>query len=581
MNLWDRVKWAYRSLTWADFPTVWKILSGEGPVAAGVEVNERNALTVSAFWNGIGIIAAGVATLPRNVYRRTSDDGRERDRSQPAARLMARPNPNMTDVVFWETMVAHILTWGNAYAEIEFDRALRPIGLWPITPDLVTPFLEGGRLKYRVQGAKQPLDAEDVLHIPGLGFDGLRGYSVIYMARQSLGLTIATERFGAKFFGNGARPQTVLMHPGKLSPEAQQRLRASVQREQGGENQLGVMVAEEGMKIQTIGIPPDDAQFLGTRQHQIEEVARWLNIQPSKLKSKVGERPGGNLEADQIIHLTDTLRPILVKIEQELNRKLFPVNQQLTYYVEHNVEAMLRVDTTARMGAYEKLLGMEVITATQIAQKENLPKPEPKEAPIPQRIENVAKLIQAGFDPEESAQAMGLPPIKHLGAPPVTVQPVVDPAPPPSDSEPPDDLDPVDEGRKKVAAAVRAVLVDTVSRFVEREASQAREAAKGGPEVFGRWVERFYSREPARLRAQIRTLVDLHLVNAGLRADAAAVAEGLAVDYMRRSREELEALKASNLQQEVEGLVKRWLTLRPVEVADAIAAIKETKHVAA
>src|SRR6187402_3264989 len=204
MSFWDRVRGAFvrdvpeqRTLSLSDFSQYREIDGLGAPVAAGINVTEKTALTNSAFWNGVNLISSQIATLPRHVYRRTEDDSRERDRSQPAAKVLANPNPNMTDVVFWETLVAHILTWGNAYAEIEFDRAMRPIGLWPITPDRVTPFLENGLLKYKVTGARSGvLDAEDIFHVPGLGFDGLRGYSVIQMARQSLGLALAAERFG-------------------------------------------------------------------------------------------------------------------------------------------------------------------------------------------------------------------------------------------------------------------------------------------------------------------------------------------------------------------------------------------------
>jgi HK97 family phage portal protein len=575
MNLWSRVKLAFRALTFADLPQAWRSILGDGePVAAGIAVNEKTAMTNSAFWCGVNLISSQIATLPRHVQRRVADDGRERDRVHHAARVLEQPNTMTTAVTFWETLMAHALTWGNGYAEIERDKAGRPLALWLITPDRVTPFLDGDVLRYRctraADGKQTVLDADDMLHIPGLGFDGIRGYSVVFMARQSLGLSLAAERFGAKFFGNGARPQTVLEHPKQLSPEAQDRLKVGFARENAGERQLGVTVAEEGMRVRVIGIPPDDAQFLETRQFQIEEVARWLNTTPSKLKSKVGERPGGNLEASQIDFLTDTLRPWLVRIEQECDRKLFKAAERIVYYVEHVVDAILRTDQKSRLEGYKVLAELGVLTPEQIARKENLPAPKQREAPIAQRIESVGQLIRAGFDPDEAAAAMGLPKIKHLGVLPVTVTPVESgpKGPPPGDGP----------EAQRMRAAVRAVLVDAAARFARREATQARRAAKDGPEAFGAWAERFYAREVLVLRDLIRCGVELQLAFASVRADAGGVAAALAEDYAKRSREQLLGLKASNLEREVEGVVERWLTLRPIEIADTVAAMKEGSH---
>lgn len=583
MSLWDRFRSAFvrdvpdtaekRGVGFEDFPAAWRMMGA--PVAAGIEVNERTALTNSAFWNGVNLISSQIATLPRHVYRRMDDDSRERDRVQPAAKVLATPNPNMTDVVLWETMMAHALTWGNGYSEIEFDRALRPIGLWPITPDRVTPFLDGnGLLKYRVTGARSGvLDAEDIVHIPGLGYDGLRGYSVVYMARQSLGLGLAAERFGAKFFGNGARPQTVLQHPGKLSDEAQNRLRVSVQRQQGGENQLGVMVAEEGMTVTTIGVPPDDAQFLQTRVFEVEEVGRWLNLSPAKLKSKIGERPGGNLEADQINFLTDTLRPWLVRIEQELNRKLFRPTERSTFYVEHNVEALLRADSAARMASYKALVDLGAMTAEQVAQKENLPAPQERLAPLPSRIESAGQLIRAGFDAQDVAKALGLPPMKHLPVIPVTVTPVED-APKPA-AKPPDL-----KSSREMETAMRAVTLDAVARFARRECAEGRNAAKKGPAALAEWSGDFYGGGNPMLRESILPYVALHMAHAGMSGDPTEVAERLAGEYLERSRDAWESVKATNLQEGVEALTLRWLSLRPAEMAEAIAAVKENSNAA-
>jgi HK97 family phage portal protein len=587
MSLWNRVRSALvrdvpepesRTLTLSDFSGLAPFLDSSISVAAGVNVSERTALNCSALWCGVNLISSQIATLPRAVYRRENDDERVRDRSVPAARVLMHPNDHMTDVVFWETLVAHALTWGGGVAEIERDNAGNPLALWPITPDRVSIRLVGPkpneRLQYWIDGGQTILEAEDVIHIPGASFNGISGYSVVQMARASIGLSIAAERFGGQFFSNGARPGIVLEHPKTLSAPAQERLKASFISENAGGRQLGVTIAEEGMTVKTYSIPPNDAQFLETRVFQVEEIARWLNISPSKLKSKIGERPGGNLEQDQINFLGDTLRPWLVRIEQELNRKLFPIQRQAIYYVEHIVDALLRTDNTTRMASYKALVDLGAMSAEQVARMENLPAPQEQLAPLPSRIESVGQLVRAGFDPEDAAKALGLPPMKHLGVLPVTVQPEEQPKP--------KAFGPAEKDSQRLAGAVRSVLAEQVVRFVRREMAQAKRAADKGPAEFAGWLDAFYGRgdEGRVLRAQLRPAVELVMAHQGLDGDVAEVAERLVGDYMARSKEELESLKVTDLGRELEGVSERWLVVRPMEMAEAVAALRENVNAA-
>lgn len=558
----DRVKGLFRteqrSITLADFPQ----LLLNPPTAAGVAVTEATAYNFSAYFNGVDIISSQIASLPRIVYRRGANDSRERVDGSPAARVLSQPNPDMTDIVFWQTLMGHVLTWGNAYAEIEFDRAMRPIGLWPISPALVEPIIDGGRLAYRFMGARI-MPGEDVLHLAGLGFDGRRGYSVVQMARQTLGLGLAAERFGGAFFGNGAWPGFLLEHPGKISAEAAGRLQKSWDDlRRGPDRAYQTAVLEEGMKANKLGIPPDDAQFLQTREFQVVEIARWLNLPPHKLKHKVGERPGGNIEASQIEFLTDTLRPWLVRIEQECNRKLLSRADRQTLYVEHLVDSILRMDGTARATSYKTYLEMGVLTAAQIAQKENLPVPEERAAPIGSRIENVGRLIQAGFDPVESLTALGLPPIKHLGVLPVTVQPVDVPGPPPNG--PP-------AGR--MASALRSAAVDVVGRFVRIESERIRRQTKKGAQGLDAWLETFYAGQTPVLRAYLMGPVRIAMAAAGVDGDPGLVAGELAEAYVQQSREELMALPSRNLEEAAERLLAGWETSRPIDMAERLLAV--------
>lgn len=526
----DRVKgWLQpsqqRSLTLADFPQ----LLLNNPTAAGVTVTETTALNFSAYYNGVDIISSQVASLPRIVYRRGSGDVRERVDTSPLARLMAEPNQDMTDIVFWQTLMAHVLTWGNAYAEIEWDRAMRPIGLWPVSPQFIDPVLYNGRLAYRFQG-KTIIAGEDMVHITGLGFDGRRGYSVVQMARQSLGLGMAAERFGGAFFGNGAWPGFLLEHPGRISAEAAVRLQKSWDDlRRGPDRAYQTAVLEEGMKANKLGIPPDDAQFLQTREFQVVEIARWLNLPPHKLKHKVGERPGGNIEASQIEFLTDTLRPWLVRIEQELDRKLIAPAQRTQLYVEHLVDSMLRTDNVSRMLSYKALFEMGVLDAEQIAKKENLPKPKPAPTPEP-----------------------GQPPI-------------------PADT--PIKL-PSSITRARIESAQRALLIDAVARFTRREAEKVRRAAKRPLADFGAWVEEFCRDERDVLRGHLAGPIRVNLAQREIEADADGVALRLAEAYLERSKEALLSLPARELEVAAERMVAEWLTTRPSQLAEEILSLR-------
>jgi HK97 family phage portal protein len=262
----------------------------------------------------------------------------------------------MTSFVFREVMQAHLLTWGNCYSEIERDGAGRPVAIWPLPPNLVEPIRDDrDRLVYRVRGDKYGdiiLPASDVLHIPGLGFDGMKGYSVVHMARESLGLGMAAERFGGTFFGNGSTFGGFLSHPAKLSPEARQNLTESLAKHSGPTRAHRILLLQENMSfIERKGIPPNDAQFLETRVFQVQEVARWFKISPYKL-GDLSRATFSNIEHQAIEYLTDTIRPWLVRWEQEINRKLIAPLERRQQFAEFVIEGALRGDVASRYSAY-------------------------------------------------------------------------------------------------------------------------------------------------------------------------------------------------------------------------------------
>jgi HK97 family phage portal protein len=350
-------------------------LGGE-PASTGVPVNGYTALTFSAFWAAVSIISGDSASLPLVLYKRTSDGGKERFVDHKTYELLHdSPNPEMTSMVFRETVQGHVLTWGNGYAEIERDRLGRPQALWPITPDRVTPFRDGVRLRYRVtntRGAESILDPANVLHIPGLGYDGTIGYSIVTMARESIGMGLATERFGGTFFGNGSTFGGVLSHPGKLTKEAKQDIRESVgQLHTGVDRAHRFLILAENMKYERLGIPPNDAQFLETRRFQVSEIARWFNIPPHKL-GDLERATFSNIEQQDIEYYRACLRRWLVRWEQELNRKLISPLERKQQFIKHNVEGLLRGDSAARSEFYSKMFGIGALSINDILELEDM-----------------------------------------------------------------------------------------------------------------------------------------------------------------------------------------------------------------
>jgi HK97 family phage portal protein len=342
-----------------------------------VIVNEHTALNLSAVWAAVTVISGTVASLPLLLYKRLPNGGKERFVDHPVYRMLHdEPNPEMTSMVFRETLQAHVLLWGNAYAEIQRDQAGRPVALWPLSPQQVEPFRdkETRVLRYRVTnetGRQVIVDAERILHVPGLGFDGIVGYSVVRKARESLGLALATETFGATFFGNGAWPGLVAQHPGKLSDPAAKRLKDSLNEAlQGPTRAHNLIVTEEGIKVEKMGIPPDDAQFLETRKFQIVEIARWFNLPPHKLRD-LERATFSNIEHQGIDFVVD-LRLWFVRWEQELNRKLIRPLERKIQFVEHLVDGLLRGDSASRVAIYASGRQWGWLSADDIRERENL-----------------------------------------------------------------------------------------------------------------------------------------------------------------------------------------------------------------
>jgi len=379
---WQRFIDSARSITLGPWnpkdPAIARYFGGT-PVSSGVSVNEGTAMTSAAVWQAVTLISSHVATVPLLLYKRLSNGGKERYEGHPLYRLLQiAPNPEMSSFTFRETLQGHLLLWGNAYAEIERDGSGRPAALWPLLPWMVTPTRDtpGSPLAYRVtnpSGNDVIIPAVDMLHIRGLGDDTILGHSVIQKARESIGLGLATEKFGATFFGNGASMGGVVSVSGpRPDPKTEKGHRDQLEaRHQGVERAHRLLVLYNDAKFTQNVIPPEDAQFLQTRMFQVEEIARWFNLPPHKLKH-LERSTYSNIEHQGIEYVTDTLLPWFRRWEGELNRKLIAPLEQNIQFVEFLIEGLLRGDAAGRAAFYKTMREIGAMSANEIRIRENL-----------------------------------------------------------------------------------------------------------------------------------------------------------------------------------------------------------------
>ena len=354
-----------------------------GRTTSGKPVNERTAMQTTAVYACVRILAEAVASLPLHVYEYQDDGGKKLVHDHPLYYLLHdEPNPEMTSFVFRETLMSHLLIWGNAYAQIIRDGAGRVLGLYPLLPDKMEVQRDDKGNIYYVYSRNSDenptfkeygnikLKAEDVLHIPGLGFDGLIGYSPIAMAKNAVGMTLACEEYGASFFANGANPGGVLGHPGVLKdPSKVRESWNSVYR--GVSNAHKIAVLEEGMKYQQIGIPPEEAQFLETRKFQINEIARLYRI-PPHMVGDLDKSSFSNIEQQSLEFVKYTLDPWVIRWEQSLQRSLLLPGEKGKYFIKLNVDGLLRGDYQSRMNGYAVGRQNGWFSANDIREMENM-----------------------------------------------------------------------------------------------------------------------------------------------------------------------------------------------------------------
>ena len=353
-----------------------------GNSTSGKRVNERSAMQMTAVYSCVRILSEAVAGLPLHLYQYTDKSSKEKAVDNLLYFLLHdEPNTEMTSFVFRETLMTHLLLWGNAYSQIIRNGKGEVVGLYPLMPDRMTVNRnEKGQLYYEYMVSSDDaktlkdgtvrLSPYDVLHIPGLGFDGLVGYSPIAMAKNAIGLAIAAEEYGSKFYANGATPSGILEYPGTVKEP--DKVRESWNAGFGGSsNAHKIAVLEEGMKYTPISISPNEAQFLETRKFQINEIARIFRV-PPHMVGDLEKSSFSNIEQQSLEFVKYTLEPWLVRWEQAMQRSLIPQDDKSEYFIKFNVDGLLRGDYQSRMQGYATARQNGWMSANDIRELENL-----------------------------------------------------------------------------------------------------------------------------------------------------------------------------------------------------------------
>ena len=351
-----------------------------GASSSGRRVTERTAIQMTAVYSCVRILSETLASLPLHIYESSETNSRKATKHPLYKLLHDEPNPEMTSFIFRETLMTHLLLWGNAYAQIIRNGKGEVLALYPLMPDRMRVDRdEYGQLYYEYMlsdsdaNAKESgavrLSTQDILHIPGLGFDGLVGYSPIAMAKNAIGMAIATEEYGAAFFANGATPSGILTHPGVIkNPEA---MRESWSKGFGGRNSHKVAILEEGMNYTPISIAPNEAQFLETRKFQLNEIARIFRV-PPHMVGDLEKSSFSNIEQQSLEFVKYTLDPWVSRFEQAMTRRLLTDDEKKKYYIKFNVDGLMRGDYQSRMNGYATARQNGWMSANDIRALENL-----------------------------------------------------------------------------------------------------------------------------------------------------------------------------------------------------------------
>ncbi len=441
-------------------PNAWNLFLAGNTAATGVVVSRDTALTFSPWWRGVNLIARDVGKLPFQV-KKLQASGKQPDRKHPAYALLYRkPNRYQTALQFRLQLTSHAVAGGNGYAHIVRDGGGRPVELLPMSPDVVTPVreIQGDQVRLwyvvQVRSENRKLMPEDVLHVKGMGYDGLVGHAPYEYGRESIGLGLAAAKFGSIYFRNAGRPSIVLQHPGRIKEETAKRLRLDWERMHAGlDNAHRTAILEEGMEAKEISANAKDAELAVTREFQIRDVANFLCVPPHKLGDDT-RTSYSSLEQENTVYLTEGLDFWLVNWEHECDDKLLAEEEKddETHACLFDRRQLLRADMVARSTYFRTALGGAAWMSVD-------------------EVRGDEGLEASGQDEVVQPLNMGKP----GGNPDTPPPPVQTPAPPPPKKQP---TQRQQRRQQKKQAAIAALLADARARAVKRFGQHALRAAK-------------------------------------------------------------------------------------------------------
>lgn len=360
-----------------DPPGWWGRLFGR-PTASGVAVNENTAMRFSVVYACIRVLSESVAQIPLKVYERLPNGGKREASAHPLYTLLHDwPNDEMTSFNWREASAAHLCAWGNSYSHIEFGNDGRPRSISPLSPDRVTPkrLDVSDALVYDVTSRKGPVKRyvkEQILHVPGLGYDGIVGYSPIRIAAETIGLGLAAQEQAGSFLKNGAVPRGILQHKEALTEAATNRLRESWQALFGGNRNAGkVAILEEGMEFKTISVSPVDAQLIETMKLSRSEIAGIFRV-PAHMINDLEKATFSNVDQLSIEFVKFSLMPWLTRYEQVMNRRLFLPSERGRYFCQFVTDGLLRGDVKTRNEAHRVAIMGGWKSPNEVRAEENL-----------------------------------------------------------------------------------------------------------------------------------------------------------------------------------------------------------------
>lgn len=530
--------------------------------AAGVAVEETNALQCADVFKCVRVIAETAASIPLILYQRLEEGGKERAENHYLFDILkTEPNPLMTSMAYREVILNHLLTWGNHYSQIIRNGLGRVFSLWPLRPDRMQvkkdPDSDYGLIyRYRPTGGSVVnLPMEDVLHIAGLGFNGIIGYSPIALHRETIALNMAAAEFSARFFGNDATPGGFFEHPNKLSPQAHDHLKKSIQEKYSGlKNKWNFMILEEGTKWNTATIPMKDAQFIDIRKYSRTDICGIFRVPPHMI-GDLERATFSNIEQQSLDFVTNTLRPWCVRIEQGFDKKLLGPIEKGRYFTEHLLEGLLRGDIKSRYEAYAIGRNWGWLSADDIREIENmnpLPDEQGKVYLIPL---NMVPADQVGKTPPKPKQDGNV----------IDVQPIDQKLIPQKKSEEQEAI----EIRKRLMLSFRRLFEDGTARIMRREIIALKRALnRPDYDSFNRDIDDFYKELPLFIMNTMSPIVSSFNELAS-ESDGAESLNRFINDHIKESRTEIQTwIQKDNFQKDDEAIDKKldgWIGERPMK----------------